>query len=372
MAPAAEGGRPGLSEPFEMRSRGPLVAMALLAIALVLWAPILYPGGKAALVLLDVYSPALVGTNVAALITPQPIVTETRETFDGTAMRVSWWRPAWGERHPAIMVVNGATPVGNDNAATRDFATSLARAGYLVMLPELPFLKEGRLDPSAPRTVDAAFAHLRGLPETVGAPAGAFGASVGAGLMLVAAATGPALGHADHLTVLGGYFDLRTYVASVTTRSQRTPSGGIEPWEPSAEASERIPPAILAAMTDSDDQQAVRAALGAASLGAALDGLRSVSPRGAEVFDRLSPSTSWATVAPPVFWIHDPNDTYEPPSEAYAAQAAPRRGRFLLVVPRLIEHAAVGGATKGQDPLFLAGELWRLLSFTLDVLRIAG
>ena len=73
-----------------------------------------------------------------------------------------------------------------------------------------------------------------------------------------------------------------------------------------------------------------------------------------------------------MFWIHDPNDTYEPLTEAYAAQAAPRTGTFRLVVPRLIQHAEVGGAVKAQDPLSLVRELAALLGFTLEVLRIAG
>lgn len=348
-----------------MGRRATLVLLALAAYAL--WRPLLYPGGKAALVLMDVYSEPLVGVNVAKVVTPEPRRRETRETFGEVEMRVSWWRPGWGERHPAIMVVNGATPLGNENAATRAFAETLARAGYLVMLPEFPFSKEGRLDIGAPRVVDAAFAHLRALPETSGLPAGAFGASTGAALMLCAAGSEPALAKADHLTVLGGYFDLDTYVAAVATRST-----GAAAWEPSAEASARIPPAIESAMRSDLDRARVRRAFAAATYAGALEALASLSPQGRAVFDRLSPSTSWAAVAPPVFWIHDPSDTYEPLAEAYAARDAPRAGRFVLAVPRLLQHAEVGEATRGRDALTLARELWLLLAFTLEALRTAG
>ncbi len=237
------------------------------------------------------------------------------------------------------------------------------------MLPEFPFSKEGRLDPDAPRVVDAAFAHLRAMSETAGAPAGAFGASTGAGLLLSAAGTHPALQRAEHLTVLGGYFDLDTYVAAVATHSMAPGTVG---WEPSDEAKQRIPPAVEDAMVDEADKAKVRRAFTRTAYQAALDELRSLSPRGREVFDRLSPATAWASVAPPVFWIHDPNDNFEPLSEAYAAQAAPRSGRFVFVVPRVIQHAAVGEATKGQDVLSLARELGALLAFTLEVLRSAG
>jgi len=337
-----------------------------------LWRPVLYPAGKATLLLLDIYSPALLGVNFAQLITPEPLEAETRESFGGVAMRVSWWRPAWGDRHPALMIVNGATPVGNDNAATRQFGRSLARAGYLVMLPELPFLVEGRLDPDGPRVADAAFAFLRSRGETEGRAVGAFGASVGAGVMLVAAGSEPALARADFLAVLGGYYDLDTYVASVAAHQQGLPPAGLSPWEPSQEAKDRIPPAVEAAMEDEADKARVRAAFSVATYEGALRELAAISPRGRTVLDRLSPSVVWPRISAPVFWIHDPEDSFEPLAEAYAAQSASRDGQMRLVVPRVLQHAEVGQATSGRDPLFLVRELWGLLTFTLDVLRIAG
>ena len=238
------------------------------------------------------------------------------------------------------------------------------------MLPEF-FLKEGRLDPDGPRIVDAAFASLRALPETAGLPVGVFAASVGAGVALSASGSEPAIGHADHLIVLGGYFDIDTYVASVGGHAQRT-DRGLVTWEPSDEVKERFPPAVIAAMGDERDRHILLSAFASSGYESALSRLRDLSPRGRAVFDRLSPRAVWSTVAPPVFWLHDPDDSYEPLAEAYAAQAAPRSGRFALIVPRLVQHAEVGAATKGQDPLFLAGEFARLLGFTLDVLRIAG
>lgn len=346
-----------------------LVLVALIVIAGLLWRPVLYPAGKAAVLLLDVYSPSLLGLNVAALVTPEPRHVETRETIAGLEMRVDTWRPGWGDRHPGILVVNGATPVGNDNAATRQFAASLARAGYLVMLPEFPFLKEGRLDPDAPRVADAAFTHLRERPETAGRPVGAFGASVGAGIMLVAAGSEPALAAADHLTVLGGYFDLDTYAASVGTRSAGDPPAS---WEPSTEVGERMPAAVFLAMTRDSDRLVILEAFAAPSYAAALERFASLSPDGRAVFDRLSPSTVWSEIGPPVFWIHDPADTYEPLAEAHAAAAADREGRMVLVVPRLIQHAQVSEGAGAEGPLFVLGELWSLLTFTLEVLRVAG
>lgn len=351
--------------------RAPQLALAIGIVLGLLWQPVFYSGGKAALLLLDLYSPSLVGTNLAALITPEPRESRTTERIGGVEMRVDWWRPGWGDEHPGLLVVNGATPAGNENAATRSFAKALARAGYLVMLPEFPFLKEGRLDPDAPRAADAAFAMLRARTETRGRPVGVFGASVGGGIALVAAGSEAAIARADHVTVLGAYFDLDTYVAAVAGHSQPTPNGLVT-WEPSAEAQERIPPAVERAMTDDADRARVRRAFDLRDHGAALAELARISPPGRAVFDRLSPSTVWPRIEAPVFWIHDPNDNYEPLAEAVAAQAAPRNGHMRLFSPGLVQHAEVGKDAGARGPLYLIGELWSLLAFTLEVLRIAG
>ena len=128
----------------------------------------------------DIYSTALWDRNAAALVSPTPRESETRERFAGIEMRVSWWRPGWGDRHPGIMIANGATAYGNDDPETRRLAEALARGGYLVMLPEFPFLKAVRFDRGSTDEMDAAFALLRASIETRDRTVGAFGSSVGA------------------------------------------------------------------------------------------------------------------------------------------------------------------------------------------------
>ena len=346
--------------------------MLLLIVATVLlWSPLLKPAGQATILIGDIFSEQLIGTNFAAAVTPEPRMVEDDDSFAGTPMRVTYWRPGWGDRHPAIMIVPGAAPRGNDEPILRSFGLTLSRAGYLVMLPEFPFLKEGRFDSAATRQLDAAFAHARALPETRGLGVGAFGVSVGAGMMLVAAGREPALGEAAFLAVLGGYYDIDTYLASLVSRSQRS-AAGIVPWEPSQEAQDRLPPgAIDLAPTSARD--AVRAALEPASYEIALARIRALPAEARSAYDSVSPETVWSDIRPPIYWVHDPLDTFEPLAEAEAALAAPRTGRMQLVVPRLVSHAApTGEEAKAQGPLYVAGELWRLLTFTFEVLRVAG
>src|SRR2546425_11913092 len=118
------------------------------------------------------------------------------------------------------MLVNGATPFVNDDSETRRLSDALARAGYLVMLPEFPFIKEGHLERRAPDIIDAAFARLAALSETRGHGIGAFGFSVGGGMLLAAAARGGALAGASYLGALGGCFGPGTSPARRPPRRQ--------------------------------------------------------------------------------------------------------------------------------------------------------
>lgn len=352
-----------------MRRRLALIAVVV-ALGL-LWGPVLRPGLQAAVLVGDLFSPALLGTNVIAWVTPEPRVSEGRAVFAGVDMRVTIWRPAWGDRHPGLLIVNGATAVGNDNTATRQLGVALARAGYLVLLPEFPFLREGRFDAAAAPQVDAAYASLAALPETQDRPTGAFGSSVGGGVLLSAAGREPALRTAAYLVVLGAYFDLDTYLASVATASQLR-DGRVESWLPSAEARVRLPEAALASVPQAERGR-LADALDAPTYEEALRRLRALPAASREVFDSLSPEQGWLGVRQsPVYWIHDPEDTYEPLAEAEAAAGALRAGSVALMVPRLVTHAVPSETARDRGPLFVIGELWGLIAYTIGILRVAG
>ena len=349
-----------------------VVLVILLVAAVLAWQPLLRPGLQAGVIVSDIYSTALWNWNAAAAVSPPPRESDTRETFAGTEMRVSWWRPGWADRHPGIMLANGATGAGNDDPETRRLGEALARGGYLVMLPEFAFLKAGRLEQGATAQMDAAFALLRGSPETVEHPAGAFGFSIGGGIMLAAAGRGGALAHADYLAVLGTYYDLDTYLASVASGTQLR-AGKLEPWPADPLVVARLPAAALAAMNDESDRAALRAALEAGGYDAVLARLRGLPPSVRETFEQLSPRATWATIHPPVFWLHDANDRFEPIAEAEAAMTAAREGSTELTVSHLISHAApVNGEQEMSGLGFWLAELRTLVGFGLSVLRAGG
>jgi dienelactone hydrolase len=381
--------------------RRPLAILAvLMAIAFIVYWPSFFgPLARGGIVVLDVYSSALGGSNAAATITPSPRIEETRISLAGEDARVTLWIPGAGATHPGMLVVNGATPSGNDDPETRRISEALARAGYLVMLPELQFLKEARLERSAPARVDAAFAALLARRDVDPSRAGAFGFSVGGGIMFAAAGTpGAALAGAKYLGALGAFFDIRTYLASVVSGTQIR-QGRPEPWTPDPEARSKLPIGAAQAIADPTDRDLVVAALRAsggtlagippASLGAearalwlalaAPDydtalGLLQALPVGlSETFTALSPAARWSAISAPVFWLHDEGDRFEPVSEAERAASAPHPGATRLQLTRLLSHAAALGADARQQGLdFWARELGGLLVFAFDVLKRAG
>jgi dienelactone hydrolase len=375
------------------------LALALLVVGIaILWRPFIRPSGAGAILVADIYSSALWDRNVAAYVTPLPLVSGTRETFAGMEMRVTWWRPAWGDRHPALMMVNGATVLGNDDPETTRLAEALARAGYLVMLPEFPFIREGTLEPRAPAIIDDAFARLRAAPDSRDMPIGAFGFSVGGGMLLAAAGRYDALSRAAYVGALGAYYDLDTYLASVITRTQVV-GGARGQWDPDPIARLRLPLAAAELVTDPYDrallQQELRThdgrteadppvaigteagslwrALGANDYDVALARLRGLPPAMRKVFDDLSPRLSWATIRAPVFWLHDVGDGFEPVSEAETAAATPHDGTTRFQRTALLSHAAALGTGAKEKALdFWIPELSGLLLFAAGALGAGG
>lgn len=345
---------------------------ALAALAGLAWRPLFGPLIRGLVALGHIYSTALMGRSLAAFVTPAPRRWETQETFAGVPMRVGWWRPGWGERHPAMLLVIGATPLGIDFPELRVGAEAFARAGFLVMIPDLPFMKEERLDATGPAQLAAAFAALRVHPNAR-EPVGAFGFSIGGGVLLAGATSEPELADADYLAVLGAYFDIETYIASVASRSQRR-DGRTAPWTPSPDVPERLAKAASKLTEDPAERTEILRVLAADTYDDALGRIRALPAGVRASLETLSPRPGWERIRAPIFWLHDEKDLYVPIAEAEAARRAPPRAAPLrLTVPRVLQHAVpVADAARSAGPRFWVSELWKLLDFAMSVLRAAG
>ncbi len=126
------------------------------------------------------------------------LTTEPRvETLDIDGVPTELVLPAAEGRWPAFHFVNGAHPERRQEPIVRRVTHGLARAGFVVALPDLPGLGEGEL---TPRTFDAARAVTQMLverPEVRDGRVALAGVSAGAGIALVTA--GGSLARRPHL-----------------------------------------------------------------------------------------------------------------------------------------------------------------------------
>ena len=127
-------------------------------------------------------------------------------------------RPGRGEGPwPAIVFVNGATRRGRHHPQVQRLARGLARAGFLVVVPDLPGLRLGAITPATTAATIRATRSAAESSDARDARVGLYGVSVGATLALLAAES-PAL--AGRVTVVGGeapWVDLRRVMRLATT-----------------------------------------------------------------------------------------------------------------------------------------------------------
>jgi pimeloyl-ACP methyl ester carboxylesterase len=314
-----------------------------------------------------------------ALLTAEPQLEEA--VLAGLPTTVA--RPSGGGAPPTLVVVNGATELGRREPALRRLARGLARAGYLVFIPDLPGLARGEL---TERTVDATVDAARAAGERVGL----VGVSVGTSLALLAAQDPSLSGRVTIVTGTAPYADLTNLVRLATTGHYRN-GDLLVPYEtdpflavavarslaavlPAGPERDAVVTRVNALDADAPDPLAPIRALPASELApetrAVVQLLASREPRRFDelyaalpsdlrtALERLSPITGASRLTMRVEIASAPRDKYVPLAEAEAlARAAPDA---RLTVTRTLEHAI-------PEPTF--GSLGELLRFNGWVVR---
>lgn len=140
-------------------------------------------------------------------------------------------RPGSGERWPAVVFVNGATEQGHLHPEVQRLARGLARARFLVVVPELPGLRRGEI---TLRTLSALVAVARATadrPDVRNGRIGFVGVSVGASLALAAAEDGALAGRVSAVAGIAPYADLREVTRLATTGYIRR-GGTLQAYDP--------------------------------------------------------------------------------------------------------------------------------------------
>ncbi len=274
---------------------------------------------------------------------------------------------------PGLVLVHGLTPDGKRDARLAWTADRLARAGFVVAVPELPALRAQRLRPEDAAVVRDTVVRLAGHPAVRREPVAVIAVSVGLGPVALALGE-PALAEQVRVVLaLGGYADARELIRYFTTGAYAFGATGgraaVDPtlgWAFLARNLDLVPDArdrALVASAGPTEPTPADAGPGARAVLALLrnreparvDGLlEALPPETQALLDALSPARHLGRTRVRLLLVHGRDDPAIPFTESLRlAAAAPDRARLVLV--GLIGHV------EGQAPA------WRRLA---DLLRL--
>src|SRR5829696_8560018 len=151
-----------------------------------------------------------------------PILTPAVEdtVFAGRPALVA--RPKGEGPWPALLFVNGAVREGRNYPPVQNLARGLARAGYLVVVPDLPGLTTDEItEETVSSTVEVAQA-VADRPDALDGRVGLIGVSTGATLALLTAERAEVSERVSVVAGIAPYTDIRTVLNIATTGHYRS------------------------------------------------------------------------------------------------------------------------------------------------------
>jgi hypothetical protein len=149
--------------------------------------------------------------------TATPQRTAVAFTSNGRSYAADLYRSPAGTVAPLLLIA-GAAEEGKDDPRLVAFATTLARARFAVLVPELPGVRAQRVEAENAREIADAFAWLISRPELAPAGRGGLAAfSYAAGPAVLAAMEGAIRDRVQFILAVGGYYDLPETLAFIAT-----------------------------------------------------------------------------------------------------------------------------------------------------------
>ena len=320
------------------------VLAALLATLIVCW-PWIDAQRRAVIVLSTVVETPVLTWAVKA-VTGEPEVEEAVVAGHPATLA----RPSGDGPWPTIVFVNGATAEGRSQADVQSLARGLARAGYLVLVPDLPGLLQGELtEDTLQEVVDVATETAERADARKGR-VGLIGVSVGGSLALIAAQDPSLAGRVSVVVAIAPYAALPNVIRLATT-GYYLDGAKLKPYEADPFVGLVVARSIVSAMTAGPDRTRLERAIAAVAKDDPdpLSGIRSLGEGGfgAEgaavlrllanthptIFDglyaelpetvrgrieRLSPLVGASQLQVPIELVTAPKDKYFPVAESEA------------------------------------------------------
>ncbi len=168
------------------------------------------------------------GPSALKELTPAPTRTPVGYTVHGRSYDGDLYRPGEGPK-AALVLVPGAAPGGRDDPRLVRFATTLARARFVVLVPDIENLRRLYVRPEDVRSIADALRHLSARGAAPGPPSvGLIAISYAAGPAVLAALEADLRRKVRFVVAVGGYYDIGAVVTFFTTGWFR--EGPQEPW----------------------------------------------------------------------------------------------------------------------------------------------
>ncbi len=149
--------------------------------------------------------------------TPPPRVRATTLAAEGAGFAADVYEPAEGRAQP-LLLVPGMVPEGKDDPRVAPFAAAMARAGFRVIVPDLPSFQSLVVQPANVRELAAAVAATTARRDL--APrgrTGLFGVSFAGGIAVLALREPAVARRVSFLVTMGAYADLDSTLTFLAT-----------------------------------------------------------------------------------------------------------------------------------------------------------
>ena len=288
-------------------------------------------------------------------------------------------RPQGEGPWPAIFFVNGVVTEGRNLPEVRKLAEGLARAGYLVVVPDLPGLRRGEIRPETVHETLEVARTISERPDARDGTVGLVGVSTGATLSLLAAGDGEVAQRVSVVAGVAPYTDVRTVLSTATTGHYRGADGEMVPYEADPFLAGAITQSLVSTLPPSRDRNVLLDELEEVDRlrPEFLDELRGMGSDASSVaellenrdparfddlyaglpeevrakMEELSPLAEGGHVNVPVEMVSGPHDKYFPLSETHAVVRIAPQAR--VTVSEALEHAELDSSVRHLPALLL-------------------
>jgi pimeloyl-ACP methyl ester carboxylesterase len=195
-------------------------------------------------------------TPAVEAVTEEPVVEDT--VFAGRPALVA--RPEGEGPWPALLFVNGAIREGRNYPPVQNLARGLARAGYLVVVPDLPGLTTDEITVETVSSTVAVAQAVAERPDALGGQVGLIGVSTGATLALLTAERAEVRESVSVVAGIAPYTDIRT-VLNIATTGHYWDGEEYVLYEADSFLSYVVARSMFAALPSGEDRDALRAEL---------------------------------------------------------------------------------------------------------------